>query len=91
MKLVCDYTLNTKKQIVDSKVASFATNIVFGTNYRSNRPQNGPTFHVHASQVFHNRKKKKESLLQKNKKNKTTNVAKNLKQSCEIDLQRKFQ
>jgi hypothetical protein len=65
MRLVCDYTLNTKKQIVESKVASFATNIMFGVNYRSNKPQNGPTFHVHASQVFHNRKKKKSHYCKK--------------------------
>jgi len=63
MKLVYDYTLNTKFFFVKSKVASLATNIVFGASYRSNRPKNGPTFHVRASQAFHNRKKKKDLLL----------------------------
>jgi hypothetical protein len=50
-----DYTLNTNFFFVESKVASLTTNIVFGANYKS---KNGLTFHVHASQVFHNRKKK---------------------------------
>jgi hypothetical protein len=94
MKLVCDYPLNTKKKIVEFKVASLTINIVFGANSKSNKPQNGPTFHVHASQVFHNRKKKRIHCC-----NiyiyiyiyEATNVTKNLKQSCEIDLQIKFQ
>jgi hypothetical protein len=40
-------------QIVELIVASLATNIVSGANYMSVRPQNGPTFHEHASQGFH--------------------------------------
>jgi hypothetical protein len=65
---------------------------VFGANYKSNEPQNGSTFHVHASKVFTIEWKKRIHCC-----NiyiyiyETTNVVENLKQSCEIDLQRNSQ
>jgi hypothetical protein len=43
-------TTNIEKQIVEPKIGSFITNIVFEANYRFIEPQIGPTFHEHAKQ-----------------------------------------
>ncbi len=48
-----DHTPYIYKKLVKLIIASFATNIVFRANYMFVRPQNGPTFHEHASQGFH--------------------------------------
>jgi hypothetical protein len=43
----------TYKQFFELAIASLATNIVYGTNCMSMRPQNGPTPHEHVSQGSH--------------------------------------
>lgn len=47
------HTPHTKKQIITLAIASPTDSIMFKTNCRSIRPQNGPTFHEHATQEFH--------------------------------------
>jgi hypothetical protein len=41
---------NNERQIVEPKIGSFTINIVFETNYKSIKPQIGPTSHEHATQ-----------------------------------------
>jgi hypothetical protein len=53
MKPIFDHTPHIKKQIVEHVVASRATNIVLGANYRFVKPQNDPTFHEHVIQGLH--------------------------------------
>jgi hypothetical protein len=53
MKLVLDITQNIEKQIVEPKVASLTTNIVFRANQKSIRPQNCLTPHEHGAQGLH--------------------------------------
>jgi hypothetical protein len=47
------HTPHTKKQIITLAIASPTNSIMFKANYRSIRPQNGPTLHEHAKQGFH--------------------------------------
>ncbi len=48
-----NHTPYTDKQIVELVVASFATNIMFRTNYKCVGPQHGPTTHKHVKQGLH--------------------------------------
>jgi hypothetical protein len=41
------------KQVVELVITSPTINTMFGTNYKSYRPQNGPIFHERAAQDFH--------------------------------------
>ncbi len=47
---VLDHTPHTEFFFVELVVASHATNIMLGTNYRHVQPQNGPTLHEHVVQ-----------------------------------------
>jgi hypothetical protein len=53
MNLVLDISQNIDKQIVEPKVASLATNIVFKTSQRSIKPQNCPIPREHGAQGLH--------------------------------------
>jgi hypothetical protein len=48
-----NHTPYNYKQILELTITSLTTGIVFGANCMSNKSQNGPTFHEHASQGFH--------------------------------------
>ncbi len=50
---VLDHTPHIEKQTTELVVASHATNIVLGANYRSIGPQNGPTSLEHGVQGPH--------------------------------------
>jgi hypothetical protein len=51
--LVLNHTPHIEKQTTKLVVASHATNIMLGTNYRFVEPHNGPTFHEHVVQGPH--------------------------------------
>jgi hypothetical protein len=47
------HTPYIEKQVVELVVASPAINTMFGANYKSYKPQNGPILHEHATQDCH--------------------------------------
>ncbi len=47
------HTPYVEKQVVELVVASPNINTMFGANYKSYRPQNGPIFHECVTQDFH--------------------------------------
>jgi hypothetical protein len=53
MMPVFNHTPQIEKQTTEPIVAPHATNTMFGTNCRSIKPQNGPTFHEHVVQGLH--------------------------------------
>jgi len=50
MMPVINHTAHTKKQTTEFVIASHATSIVLGANYRFVGPQNGPSLHEHVVQ-----------------------------------------
>jgi hypothetical protein len=53
MMLVLDHTPYIEKQVIKPVIASHTTKIVLRANYRSIKPQNGPTPHEHVVQGLH--------------------------------------
>jgi hypothetical protein len=53
MMPILNHTPHIEKQTIEPVVTSHATNIVLRVNYRSVKPQNGPTPHEHVVQSPH--------------------------------------